>query len=294
MSSNHRTQEEKEASARASKRRYYRTKALKHGDAIPREAAKQKPGRKVSKHVTVKGDERRQVRRLQYRKSVSCRIINSEQMGLHSINLRPRRTGAREQDVVRTGGNRIIAMSDLIKSNFSSLVESKKTMAQILGEIELSFTWMKTIDGLPKLFFVQTIRGDTSLHPWVEVKKSVVTETEKDGGFSYGLYASRRFGKEDTIGLYVGRVLEGKSEKDIESIFKISVGDGFLHVDVQIEGRLTYGLGMHMMNDKHYQESPNILEGSMNNALITGELCVYATKTIEKGEEITTSYNYNK
>jgi hypothetical protein len=297
MPHSQRTQEEKCANARANKRSYNRSKAIKRGEPIPPEVAKQKAGRKVSMNVTVKGDEKRQVRRVQYRKSRTCRIIHcgQDRGQVHrlSITLRQRRK-ARVQGVVSAGKNKIEEMSDLIKSNFSTLLEGKETMARILREIELNFTWMKTNDGLPMLFFVQTIRGDMILHPWVEVKKSVVTDTEKDGGFSYGLYASRRFEEEDAIGLYVGRVLEGRTERDIESIFKISVGNGLLHVDVEIEGRLTYGLGMHMMNDKHYPEKPDRVEGSLNNALISGELCVYAMKSIEKGEEITTCYNYNK
>ena len=79
----------------------------------------------------------------------------------------------------------------------------------------------------------------------------------------------------------------------MESIYKISVGEGEYHLDIDDkgDGRLTYGVGMHLMNDRHYGEAN--VGPDENNTMISWDLSVVAQKDIEKGEELTLGYNYN-
>ena len=143
-------------------------------------------------------------------------------------------------------------------------------------------------------FFVISCDGEKSLHPWVEVKKSLVTKSAIDGGFSYGLFAARIFKKGSFLGVYLGRVLLAKTEEHIDSVFKASVCDGLLQVDIedQSEARLRFGMGSHMMNDNEYEIDESGDAENSNIALLLWDLSVHARREILEGEEITLSYNY--
>ena len=276
----------------AAKRMRYRNKAIRLGLAVPPAMGKQKTGRKVEVEATIQGDEKRQLARVHYtsRKQMK-QVINCSNVRSLANNLRPRDSKGNE-NIAELAGGKILELCDQIASNFSNLRDAKETMKRVIDELSSNFTWLMAKDGCWKLFFVQTVRNETFYHPWLEVKISNVCN-EDDGGFSYGLYACRRFKKKDCFGLYVGRVLVGKDEDEVSSIYKISVGEGVFHLDIDDkgEGRLAYGVGMHMMNDRHFG---NVIVGpDHNNTMISWDLSVVAQKDIEKGEEMTLSYNYS-
>jgi hypothetical protein len=276
----------------SAKRSRDRKKASRLGEAVSPASMKHKVGRKVLKDVTKEGDDTREYHRLRYRcRKQKTRVINCSNVRSMERNLRPRARGG-DLDVNGLGGGKVFELCDRIESNFSNLREGQETMKGVMDELTSKFTWLMSKDGCWKLFFVRTVLGETSYHPWVEVKKSNVSNGD-DGGFCYGLYACRIFKKRDCIGVYVGRVLLGTDEEEVESIYKISVGEGEYHLDIDDkgDGRLTYGVGMHLMNDRHYGEAT--VGPDENNTMISWDLSVVAQKDIEKGEELTLGYNYN-
>ena len=95
--------------------------------------------------------------------------------------------------------------------------------------------------------------------------------------------------------MYVGRLLKGVDESDVNSKFKVSVGEGEIHLDINDQGkdRLSFGFGSHMMNDRKWGKEH--IEGIENNTLFDDDdLSVIATRDIEKGEEITVGYNLSE
>ena len=187
-------------------------------------------------------------------------------------------------------GGKLLAFFDQIESKFSEIEEAKATMESVTDGLAKCFTWVKTLNGTFKLLFVEPIRNEEVYHPWVEVKLSEVSNGE-DGGYPYGLYVWRSFKKDECLGLYIGRVFVGKDEDKIESIYKISVREGVFHLDIDDigDGRLTYGMGMHLMNDCHFGEV-NETGLDQNNTWISWDLSVIVKKDIEKGEELTLGY----
>ena len=289
------TQGKKERNRLAAKRSRDRKKAVLLGGAESIHAPqKQKVGRKVSKDETAKGDEIRRLRRLRYYEGAKTigKVKSTTIVHLPRRSLRPS-YHVGNQNISALVGGKLFELSRKIESDFSTLKDAQATMDCVMGWIAKCFTWLRTSEGTFKLFYIETIGSEEVYHPWVECKKSRVSSGD-DGGYPYGLYACRNFKKNECLGIYVGRVLLGKDEDTIESIYKISVGDGDFHVDIDDvgEGRLTYGMGMHLMNDRHYGIVNQICH-DLNNSGISWDLSVTAKKDIEKGEELTLGYNYN-
>ena len=148
-------------------------------------------------------------------------------------------------------------MCDILSSTFSDHSVAQEAMKAVLVSMNDNFKWMKTIEGVSQLFLIKRNKSGMSSHPWVEVRKS--TNNGNEGEFSYGLYACRSFKKNDCIGMYIGRLFKGTDESDVTSIFKISVGEGEIHLDIDNkgEGRLSFGFGSHMMNDRLQSKTIN-------------------------------------
>ena len=140
-------------------------------------------------------------------------------------------------------------------------------------------------------YSVENIEGESILHPWVEVKKSSVTEGSTET-LSYGLFAARKFPKDAELGIYVGRVKAMKDGKE-SSVFQLSYKNRVL-VDIkENEERLHFGMGSHMMNDLDHPYGEDDKD-HQNNACILSNLTVVALHTIMKGEEICVCYNYTE
>ena len=275
-----RTPEEKKMATALAQRRFKsRKKAESLNQPIPSYALKQKTGSKVRCNATSKGDASRKKRRLQYRlRKQRTRVIN---VIPERKKLRPRRltstSGIRERGEVK-----IMEASDLLHEGFGNLCQAQDTMSKVSKLISENFCWYETT-----LFFVVSSNGEKSLHPWVEVKKSPITNSAIDGGFSYGLFAARNFKKDSFLGVYLGRVLLAKTEEHIDSVFKASVGDGLIQIDIddQTESRLRFGMGFHMMNDNKYEMDESGYADNTNNALLLWDLSVHARCEILDGEK---------
>ena len=277
----------------AAKRCRDRKKAISLGLSVSMASRKQKVGRKVSKDPTIEGDERRMYHRLRY--SERKKKIESKKRAIVRLPERVTRNSLSiEKDyITEVVAGKLQSLSKKIDSDFSNVQQAKATMECVIQGIKNCFSWVKTSNGTYKMFFVETVRDEDVYHPWVEAKKSELAN-EEDGGFPYGMFACRTFKMNDCIGIYVGRVFLGTDEEKNESIYKISVGDGMFHVDIDDigEGRLTYGMGMHLINDCHFGEVSKIRH-DRNNTHISWDLSVSAKKDIERGEELSLSYNYN-
>lgn len=113
--------------------------------------------------------------------------MNSSDKNCFATVLRSR---SRNQNDIITSlcGSILLENCDNIADSFSDLIQAKEIMSEIMESLDTHFIWLKGLDGVTKLFFLQDKKLKKSLHPWVEVKKVDVS-----GEFSYGLFASSKF-----------------------------------------------------------------------------------------------------
>ena len=167
-------------------------------------------------------------------------------------------------------------------------MELKHKMKEVMKEMDEKFLWLQTKEEIWQLFYVYRCNGEESLHPWIEVKESSLTQA-KDV-YLAGVFALRDFKTFETIGFYNGEVTKPSKHKD--SVFVISFGDT-THVDIPHKDnkRLTYGMGMHLCNDVDWPNGYDNNSINNNNAVLCADLVVQSSKPIKKGEEITICYN---
>ena len=266
---------------------------MKSLEAIPASAVVQKVGRKIETGASSAQVKRRQSGIEWYRRNKMKKVVLVIQPSNSSHldrSLRPR-TRALTGDISAFGEMKILECCDILSSQMSDLSLAQEAMKSVIESMETNFEWKMTMEGGRQLFLIKRNNNDMSFHPWVEVKKSNV-DSDESGEFTYGLYAYRRFKRNDCIGMFIGRLLKGVDESGIESIFKVSVGNGMIHLDIDDKGpgRLSYGFGSHMMNDTTWGKE--VTDGKENNTLFNKDLSVIATKDIEIGEEITVGYNF--
>ena len=136
--------------------------------------------------------------------------------------------------------------------------------------------------------------------PWFVVKKS---NLENAG---LGLFADRKFLKNELMGLYMGQFLS-KTDVNTGKVSQYSIKSASLDkfVDakrgfISLDSTPYYGMGVHMINDPLYRD-PNSSEeptskekaqnGKLINSFLNPELLLYANRVINPGEEIYCSYN---
>ena len=65
-----------------------------------------------------------------------------------------------------------------------------------------------------------------------------------------------------------------------------------LDIDDQGDGRLSFGFGSHMMNDREWGQEDD--SGVQNNTIFDEDLSVIVKRDIQAGEELTVSYNLSE
>jgi hypothetical protein len=150
-----------------------------------------------------------------------------------------------------------------------------------------------------KLTFKSPTSGDILLEePWFVVKQSNL----ENAGF--GVFADRKFQKQEAMGLYLGQFLS-KTEVDAGETSQYSIKSICLgqYVDakrgfISIDSTPYYGMGVHMINDPLFTESSTELtkkeqavRKKLINSTIYDNLLLYATRDITPGEEIYVQYN---
>ena len=109
---------------------------------------------------------------------------------------------------------------------------------------------------------------------YVHVKASTIQ------GAGLGLFASRDFKKDETIGIYMGELLLDGREKTVNHL-----------KGLQPKERAMY-MGMHYMNDVTFSDDrAGVRNQCQNNAVLRANYLVQATRTIKKGREIFAQYN---
>ena len=139
------------------------------------------------------------------------------------------------------------------------------------------------MDGKNVLFHKEENEENEIFRPWVWVDQSKLTVNPM-----MGLFAARNFTFNEMIGIYIGQIIHSSSQED--SIYMVSFKGGkFVDVVVDDSDRLQFGMGMHYLNDLHFQEFI-FEENNENNCQINEDLSVSALRDIKKGEELTAYY----
>jgi hypothetical protein len=137
-------------------------------------------------------------------------------------------------------------------------------------------------------------------YPWFVVKSS----TLENAGL--GLFANRKFAKNEVIGLYTGKFLSDQeiAQKKI-SIYAIRSGELKQYIDPKNgigckQGLPYYGMALHMINDPLFFE-PDVLPKPTSktlqnmkkkiNSTIFGNMLLHANRDISINEEIFMHYN---
>ena len=110
-----------------------------------------------------------------------------------------------------------------------------------------------------------------------------------------GVFAARDFKNGQTIGLYLGKI--ERLNANLDSVYTLTYKGRWI-IDIPVEGeeRLHFGLGMHMMNDLHWNqrergEGNTSNTRNVNNVMMYDDLTCCTLRDIKCGEELTTLYN---
>ena len=286
----------KERNKEAASKYRKRKKLEKAGLELPESVKKGKKGVKIQ---TDGLDDETKVRRDEFRKwnknKMVSIVIHPEK---HHMPLRQRKGLKNNPNTLQS---RLEAIADLLSSKDyrCTLKELNKIAENALQAMKANCYWSKSFDGETiRLFVLEEVGDASSKHiPWINVKASPTISTKSD--LNLGVFAARDFEEHDILGVYAGNFMvnDGKDSRQFAIGCRPATeeeGEIIYDIPEYGDGRLGYGMGMHLINDYHFPNGASDVDYNMNNAELRADFSIVAKKNIRKGDEIFMSYNLKK
>jgi hypothetical protein len=118
--------------------------------------------------------------------------------------------------------------------------------------------------------------------PWAFVKKSTIPKA------GFGLFASRRFARGDTVGVYMGIMPSSSYPGQTWNVDNKYVLVGIADARGGINSGYNYCLGAHFINDPTFEGA---VSTKKHNVMVHPDGRVTATRRVNRGQEFFVSYN---